>query len=188
MTALPIIETQAGDISSYIPTNVISITDGQIFLESELFHAGQRPAVNVGLSVSRVGGAAQTKLLKQVSSDLRTKLAQYRELAQFTQFGADMDEETKRTLANGEHLMEALKQACYTPLEDWKQAILLFAVSGGYADGIDVARMNDFARCLYNAFETRYGDITAELMTGDKMDASLRERVTEAVCAVVKEF
>lgn len=188
MTALPIIETQAGDISSYIPTNVISITDGQIFLESELFHAGQRPAINVGLSVSRVGGAAQTKLLRQVSSDLRTKLAQYRELEEFTQFGADMDEETKKTLTNGEHLMRALRQTCYIPLEDWKQALLLFAVSGGYADGIDTERMNDFERYLYDAFESRYEDITAELKTGNKMDSSLRERVTEAIRAIVKEF
>ncbi len=188
MTAMPIIETQAGDISSYIPTNVISITDGQIFLEEDLFHAGQRPGVNVGLSVSRVGGAAQTKLLRQVSSELRTKLAQYRELAEFTQFGADVDEETKRLLNNGEHLLEALKQSCFSPLEDWKQALLLFAVSGGYADDVDTHRMKALEARLYELCETQYPDVTEELRSGKKMDAALRQRVEEVVRAAVKEF
>ncbi len=188
MTALPIIETQAGDISSYIPTNVISITDGQIFLEEELFHAGQRPGINVGLSVSRVGGAAQTKLLKQVSSELRTKLAQYRELAEFTQFGADMDKETRSLLNNGEHLMAALKQQCFAPLEDWQQAVLLYAVSNGYADEIDTGRMKEFERFLFDSCEKDYPSVTDELKTGRKMDDSLRKDVSEMIQSIVKEF
>lgn len=188
MTALPIIETQAGDISSYIPTNVISITDGQIFLEEELFHAGQRPGVNVGLSVSRVGGAAQTKLLKQVSADLRTKLAQYRELAEFTQFGADMDSETKKLLTNGEHLTEALKQPCFAPLEDWKNALLLFAVSGGYTDELPLTRLRDFEAFLYDFCEKRCPDICGGLKTGKKMDDAFREKTAEMIRSAVREF
>ncbi len=188
MTALPVIETQAGDISSYIPTNVISITDGQIFLEGELFHAGQRPAVNVGLSVSRVGGAAQTKLLKQVSAELRTKLAQYRELNEFTQFGADMDDETKAILNNGEHLTEALKQPCYMGREDWKQALLMFTVSNGFTDSVSIERFKEFEVFLYSEFEQKYPELTRELMTGKKMDASLKNAVEEAAKCVVEEF
>ena len=171
ITALPIIETQAGDISAYIPTNVISITDGQIFLESELFHEGQRPAINVGLSVSRVGGAAQTKLMKQMSASLRTKLAQYRELADFTQLGADMDADTKRALDAGARLMEALKQGRFRPLEDWQQALLLFAVSDGYADGVEPDAMEGFERGLFAFFEEKHGPIVVRLRTGQKQPA-----------------
>ena len=188
ITALPIIETQAGDIASYIPTNVISITDGQIFLESDLFHAGQRPAVNVGLSVSRVGGSAQTKLMKQVAADLRTKLAQYRELAEFTQFGAEVDEETKRTLVNGEHLTEALKQERFSLLEDWQQALLLYTVSAGYTDEVDVHRLREFEPFLFGAFETRCPALTEALKTGAKMSADTAAEVGEAVAAIVREF
>ena len=183
ITALPIIETQAGDISAYIPTNVISITDGQIFLESELFHEGQRPAINVGLSVSRVGGSAQTKLMKQVASHLRTKLAQYRELADFTQFGTDVDDATKKTLASGQRLMEALKQERYRPLEDWMQALLLFAVSEGFADHIQPQELALFEKELFPYFETQYPEITAVLKTGKKMDETFTKQVKAALSA-----
>ncbi|MBR2613727.1 MAG: F0F1 ATP synthase subunit alpha, partial [Clostridia bacterium] len=173
ITALPIIETLAGDISAYIPTNVISITDGQIFLESDLFHEGQRPAINVGLSVSRVGGAAQTKLMKQMAASLRTKLAQYRELADFTQLGSDVDETTRATLDSGARLMEALKQNRYQPLEDWQQALLLFAVSEGFAADTPLDLMDSYEKGLFPWFESEHADLTAKLKTGAKADAEL---------------
>ncbi len=171
ITALPIIETLAGDISAYIPTNVISITDGQIFLESELFHEGQRPAINVGLSVSRVGGAAQTKLMKQMASSLRTKLAQYRELSDFTQLGSEIDEDTKKALDDGARLMEALKQGRYQPLEDWKQALLLFAVSERYAKSVELTEMPLFEKELFARFEQEYPSLVAVLRSGKKVEA-----------------
>ncbi len=183
ITALPIIETLAGDISAYIPTNVISITDGQIFLEAELFHEGQRPAINVGLSVSRVGSAAQTKLMKQVSSHLRTTLAQYRELADFTQFGTDLDDTTKKTLEAGKRLMEALKQERYRPLEDWAQALLLYAVSTGYADEVQPEKIADFEKALFPYFITRHPELVDQLKTGQKMDKALIGQLNEALAA-----
>ncbi len=183
ITALPIIETLAGDISAYIPTNVISITDGQIFLESELFHEGQRPAINVGLSVSRVGGAAQTKLMKQMASSLRTKLAQYRELADFTQLGADVDEDTKKTLNAGAHLMEALKQGRYQPLEDWMQALLLFAVSEGYADDLSLEEMAAFEQGLIAYFSKACVSIVERLKAGAKADQALLEEIRAALAS-----
>ncbi len=183
VTALPIIETLAGDISAYIPTNVISITDGQIFLDGELFHEGQRPAVNVGLSVSRVGGAAQTKLMKQMSANLRTKLAQYRELADFTQLGTDIDEETKRVLNAGACLMEALKQGRYQPLADWQQALLLFAVSEGYVTV--PAEVPAFEAGLYPFFETKYAALVDTLSTGAKADESVLANLRAALDAYV---
>ena len=183
LTALPIIETQAGDVSAYIPTNVISITDGQIFLESDLFHEGQRPAINVGLSVSRVGGAAQTKLMKQMAASLRTRLAQYRELADFTQLGTDVDEDTMRTLNAGAHLMEALKQGRYQPMEDWAQALLLFAVSEGYTDALPLDEMADFERHLIAYFEAECGELVAAMMTGAKADEALLEQLRAALAA-----
>ena len=155
VTALPVIETQMGDISAYIPTNVISITDGQIFLETDLFNSGQRPAVNVGLSVSRVGSAAQTPLMKQVSSRLRMDLAQYRELSTFAQFGSDLDDSSRKVLNAGERMMAALRQRRYAPLEDWKQALLLYAVSEGFADGIEPEEMEEFEERLYVHMEAR---------------------------------
>ena len=181
ITALPIIETLAGDISAYIPTNVISITDGQIFLASELFREGQRPAINVGLSVSRVGGAAQTKLMKQVSASLRTRLAQYRELADFTQLGTDMDEVTKRMLDSGARLMEALRQGRFAPLEDWQQALLLFAVSEGFADGVPLDGMDRFERGLFPFFEQRYAALTDGLKTGRKQTAAQLDGIRTAL-------
>lgn len=186
ITALPIIETLAGDISAYIPTNVISITDGQIFLESDLFHEGQRPAINVGLSVSRVGGAAQTKLMKQMAASLRTKLAQYRELADFTQLGSDIDETTKKALDSGSRLMEALKQSRYQPLEDWQQALLLFAVSEGFADGVKLTEMDDFEKGLYTFFAEQCPELTAKLKSGGKADAALIAELKEAIGEYLK--
>ena len=188
VTALPIIETQAGDISAYIPTNVISITDGQIFLESDLFNEGQRPAVNVGLSVSRVGSAAQTKLLKQVSGKLRMELAQYRELASFAQFGSELDRSSGAVLERGEKMMRALRQKRYEPLDDWKQALIIFSFSEGFAEGIPVSAMESFERGLYDYFETECADIVSALKTGDKMDASLESRVRSALSRYKEEI
>ncbi len=181
ITALPIIETLAGDISAYIPTNVISITDGQIFLEADLFHEGQRPAINVGLSVSRVGGAAQTKLMKQIASSLRTNLAQYRELADFTQLGSDVDETTRATLDSGARLMEALKQSRYQPLDDWQQALLLFAVSEGFAAKVPLDRIDDYEKGLFALFEADHAELTAKLKTGTKADAELLDALRSAL-------
>lgn len=186
ITALPIIETLAGDISAYIPTNVISITDGQIFLETDLFNEGQRPAVNVGLSVSRVGGAAQTKLMKQISSSLRTRLAQYRELADFMQFGSDIDDTTKKTLDSGRQLMEALRQKRYAPIEDCLQAILIFAVDKGYAQNVPQGDMEIFERELFEYIITEQSDLYNKLSLGEKMDANTMERLETALDAFVK--
>ena len=183
VTALPIIETQAGDISAYIPTNVISITDGQIFLETDLFNEGQRPAVNVGLSVSRVGGAAQTKLMKQVSSQLRMNLAQYRELATFAQFGSDLDESTRRVIASGARMMAALRQGRYAPLADWKQALLLFAVSGGSAADVAPEDMEAYEARLYAYFEAEQPELVKRLEKGAKLDAEATARLEAALAA-----
>lgn len=186
MTALPIIETLGGDISAYIPTNVISITDGQIFLETDLFNSGQRPAVNASLSVSRVGGAAQTPLKKQVSASLRTKLAQYRELEEFTQFGTDVDEETRRTLRSGRILTEMLKQARYSPVPDHLQSLLLFAVNEGYADSLEPGEYRDFEKKLYTGFEAGYPELTERLKSGKKLDPDTRKSLKEALDALTK--
>lgn len=188
ITALPIIETLGGDISAYIPTNVISITDGQIFLEGELFNEGQRPAVNVGLSVSRVGGAAQTKLMKQMAASLRTRLAQYRELADFTQLGSDIDEVTAKVLNSGAHLMEALKQGRYEPIEDWQQAILLFAVTEGFCDHIELEKMAQFEKELFVYMQENCMDIVSVLKTGAKADKELLEKIREAISAFKERF
>jgi F-type H+-transporting ATPase subunit alpha len=181
VTALPVIETQMGDISSYIPTNVISITDGQIFLETDLFNAGQRPAVNVGLSVSRVGSAAQTPLMKQVSSRLRMDLAQYRELSTFAQFGSDLDDSTRKVLAAGERMMAALGQPRYAPLADWKQALLLFAVSEGFADRVEPGDMEDYAARLYAEMEAQEPELVKRLATGKKLDEAGLSQVRTAL-------
>lgn len=180
ITALPIIETLAGDISAYIPTNVISITDGQIFLDSELFNEGQRPAVNVGLSVSRVGGSAQSKLMKQVAASLRTKLAQYRELQDFTQFGTDIDEVTKRTLDSGKKLTSTLKQGRYAPLDNWKQALILFAVSENLTGDNDLED-NTYQNGLFSFFENEKSDLASLLKSGQKMSDETKDKVREAI-------
>ena len=182
ITALPIIETLAGDISAYIPTNVISITDGQIFLDAELFNEGQRPAVNVGLSVSRVGGSAQTPSMKKVSSSLRTRLAQYRELADFMQFGSDIDDETKKTLASGRLLTEALRQPRYAPVEDNLQAILIFAVSEGYAEKITPDEMEKFEKKLFNFFCNEKSELALRIKNAKKFDDELKNSLREALC------
>ena len=183
MTALPIIETQAGDISAYIPTNVISITDGQIFLETDLFNEGQRPAINVGLSVSRVGSSAQTRLMKQVSARLRMSLAQDRELAAFAQFGSDLDDNTRKVLDAGDRMMAALRQRRFAPLSDAHQALMIFAVGDGFADKIQPEQMELFETKLFEYFDSEQPELMAVLETGKKMDEQtlelLRERLGE---------
>ena len=183
ITALPIIETQAGDVSAYIPTNVISITDGQIFLENDLFNEGQRPAVNVGLSVSRVGSAAQTKLMKQVSGKLRMELAQYRELASFAQFGSELDESSRRVLDRGERMMRALRQKRFLPLPDWKQALTVYAVSGGFAADVEPDGIEQFCGELCDFFEKERPELVKKLETGAKMDEATENEVRDSVVA-----
>ena len=170
MTALPIIETMAGDISAYIPTNVISITDGQIFLESELFNAGVRPAVNGGLSVSRVGGNAQTKAMRKVSGQLRLDLAQYRELAVFAQFGSDLDNATRDMLSQGEKLTELLKQGQYSPVPMAEQAVLLYVMTRGLATNLDVKQIADFKVKFIEFLRARYPQILLRIEQGGQMD------------------
>jgi len=183
ITALPIIETQAGDVSSYIPTNVISITDGQIFLESDLFFEGMRPAVNVGLSVSRVGSAAQTKAMKKAAGSIRVDLAQYREMAVFTQFSSDLDETTKNQLAHGNVLMELLKQPLEHPLSMHEQVIVLVAVGAGRLDMIPVKKVRDYKEKLIEYFNTEQGDICEELDKSGDMSEQLKKRILDAVDA-----
>lgn len=176
ITALPIIETQAGDVSAYIPTNVISITDGQIFLESELFNAGMRPAVNVGLSVSRVGGAAQTKAMKKVSGKMRIDLAQFRELEVFTQFSSDLDPATQALLDHGHVLMELLKQPLYNPLPLWEQVVILAASSKGCLDDIPVKNIPEFRSGLMNHFKANHKELADVIQTeGTLSDEQLSE-------------
>jgi F-type H+-transporting ATPase subunit alpha len=163
LTALPIIETQAGDVSAYIPTNVISITDGQIFLESDLFYSGQRPAVNAGISVSRVGGAAQIVAMKKVAGKLRLELAQYRELAAFAQFGSDLDKATQQQLARGARMTELLKQGQYAPLPVEKQVLILFAVTNGFTDNLPIESLGRYERELYAFIDARRGDVWTEM-------------------------
>ncbi|WP_459616623.1 F0F1 ATP synthase subunit alpha [Bordetella sp. 2513F-2] len=156
LTALPIIETQAGDVSAFVPTNVISITDGQIFLETDLFNAGVRPAINAGISVSRVGGAAQTKVIKKLSGGIRTDLAQYRELAAFAQFASDLDDATRRQLERGKRVVELLKQPQYQPLQVWELAVSLYAVNNGYLDDVDVAQVLAFEKALKDHLKAKH--------------------------------
>ena len=156
LTALPIIETQAGDVSAFVPTNVISITDGQIFLETDLFNAGVRPAINAGISVSRVGGAAQTKVIKKLSGGIRTDLAQYRELAAFAQFASDLDDATRRQLERGKRVVELLKQPQYQPLQVWELAVTLFAVNNGYLDDLEVEQILPFEKSLKDTLKSKY--------------------------------
>ncbi|HAK56880.1 MAG: F0F1 ATP synthase subunit alpha [Vicinamibacterales bacterium] len=184
LTALPIIETQAGDLSAYIPTNVISITDGQIFLESDLFHQGVRPAINVGNSVSRVGGSAQVKAMRQVAGTLRLDLAQYRELAAFAQFGSDLDKATQAQLSRGERLVELLKQPQYEPLAVERQIAMIFAGTNGLLDEVAVSDVQAFEKELYQLIETRHGAVYAAILEKKQLDDQLKADLT----AVVKEF
>lgn len=181
LTALPIIETQAGDVSAYIPTNVISITDGQIFLESDLFNSGIRPAINVGLSVSRVGGAAQIKATKQVSGNLRLDLAQYRELQAFAQFASDLDESSRKQLERGQKMVEVLKQPPYSPLPVENQVIIIFAGSKGYLDDIPTISVTKFEAELYPYIEAKYPEIFEQIRTKKAIDKELEELLHKAL-------
>ena len=183
LTALPIIETQAGDVSAYTPTNVISITDGQIYLETEMFHAGFRPAINAGLSVSRVGGAAQIKAMKKIAGPIRTELAQYRELAAFAQFGSELDDDTRERLAQGERIKEVLKQPQYQPLAVEKQIVIIYAVTRKYLLDVPVERIAEFEKGLYEFVETKYPEIYKAIReTGEinsETDALIQKAITE---------
>ena len=163
LTALPIIETQAGDVSAFVPTNVISITDGQIFLETDLFNAGVRPAINAGISVSRVGGAAQTKVIKKLSGGIRTDLAQYRELAAFAQFASDLDDATRRQLERGKRVVELLKQSQYQPLQVWELAVSLYAVNNGYLDDVEVEKVLSFEKGLKDELKNKHADLVGRI-------------------------
>ena len=188
MTALPIIETQAGDISAYIPTNVISITDGQIFLETDLFNSGVRPAINVGLSVSRVGGSAQLGAMKQVAGRLRMDLAQYRELAAFSQFGSDLDKATRDTLHRGDRMTELLKQGQFAPMEAADQVVSIFAASEGYADDVELADIARFEKELLDHVHSSYPEIKDQIMTGKKLSAEQLEKLRSVIAEFKKNF
>jgi len=188
LTALPIIETQLGDVSAYIPTNVISITDGQIYLEADLFYGGVRPAVNVGLSVSRVGGSAQIKAMRQVAGKLRLDLAQYRELAAFAQFGSDLDKATLQQLARGQRMVELLKQRQYAPLPVEKQAASIFAGSQGLLDDLPVDAVLPFEEFLFGFIERRQPQILTEVKDKKEISDTLRETLTKAINEAKAEF
>ena len=181
LTALPIIETQAGDVSAYIPTNVISITDGQIFLESDLFYSGVRPAINVGISVSRVGGNAQIKAMKQVAGTLRLELAQYREMAAFAQFGSDLDQATQRQLNRGARLVELLKQGQYEPLPVEKQILIIYAGTNGFVDELPLTALKKYEQELYSFIESRYPDIFTDILKKRELDGDLRAKMNKAL-------
>lgn len=188
MTALPIIETLAGDVTAYIPTNVISITDGQIFLEAELFYAGQRPAVNAGISVSRVGGNAQIKAMKQVSGTLKLELAQYRELASFSQFGSDLDKETKRRLDKGERLVEILKQDQYVPMPVERQVVILYAGVNDFLMDIPVSKIKIFEKSFFDYIDTHHRDIFSDITTKKQLDDELKKKLNETIEEYKKIF
>jgi len=181
LTALPIIETQAGDVSAYIPTNVISITDGQIFLETDLFYSGVRPAINVGLSVSRVGGSAQVKAMKQVAGTLRLALAQYREMAAFAQFGSDLDAATQRQLNRGARLVEILKQGQYVPLPIEKQVVSIFAANNGYVDEYETSEIQRYEQEMISFMESNYADVLATLAEKKAIDDELEGKIKAAL-------
>ena len=188
LTALPIIETQAGDVSAYIPTNVISITDGQIFLETDLFHSGFRPAINAGISVSRVGGSAQIKAMKQVAGTLRLELAQYRELQAFAQFGSDLDKATKAQLNRGARLMEILKQDLYQPMPVEKQILVILSGTAGFLDDLPVEKVKQFERDLLAYADARYAAVMAKLVEKKALDDELRAQLNEILGEFKKQF
>ena len=188
LTALPIIETQAGDISAYIPTNVISITDGQIFLQTDLFASGVRPAVDSGLSVSRVGSAAQTKAMKKVSSSLKLDLAQYHEMQSFAQFGSDLDASTKKILNHGEKVTELLKQPQYQPMSMVDQVLSLFAVKEGYMDEISVGDIAQFEKTIHKTFHANYADICKEIEEKEALSDELMEKMKNAMKDILDQF
>ena len=188
LTAIPIVETQAGDITSYIPTNVISITDGQIYLENDLFNAGVRPAMNVGLSVSRVGGKAQIKAIRQVASRLRLDLAQYRELVTFTQFGTELDKTTQAQLSRGERMVEILKQQQYEPLSIGKQVIIIYAGTRGYLDSVKVGSIKRFEKELYAFAQNKFPGLEAEIENKKELDAGLEAKLTSLITEFKAQF
>ena len=188
LTSLPIIETQAGDVSAYIPTNVISITDGQIYLEPGLFYSGVRPAINVGLSVSRVGGSAQIKAMRQVAGSLRLDLAQYREMAAFAQFGSDLDKATQAQLAKGSRLVEVLKQPQYKPLSVEKQIVIVYAGNNGYLDDFPESSLKKYEEELYTFLEEKFPEIERELKEKKELDASLEEKVGKVLTEFNSQF
>ncbi|MBT8422841.1 MAG: F0F1 ATP synthase subunit alpha, partial [Gammaproteobacteria bacterium] len=183
LTALPIIETQAGDVSAFVPTNVISITDGQIFLETDLFNAGIRPAINAGLSVSRVGGAAQTKIIKKLGGGVRLALAQYRELAAFAQFASDLDKATQDQLARGQRVTELMKQPQYSPLSVGEMAFSLLAANEGYLDDVEVAQIVAFEAALHAFLNDKYGDLLTSINDSgdfnDEIEASMKKALDD---------
>ncbi|AMO37961.1 ATP synthase F1 complex subunit alpha [Thauera humireducens] len=188
LTALPIIETQAGDVSAFVPTNVISITDGQIFLETDLFNAGIRPAINAGISVSRVGGAAQTKVVKKLSGGIRTDLAQYRELAAFAQFASDLDDATRKQLERGRRVTELMKQAQYSPMSIADMAIVLYAVNNGYFDDVDVARVLPFEAALLQFVKTKQADLVSSILSKKELDADGEKTLAAAIAEFKKSW
>ena len=188
LTALPIIETQAGDVSAYIPTNVISITDGQIYLETEMFNAGFRPAINAGLSVSRVGGAAQIKAMKKIAAPIRTELAQYRELAAFAQFGSELDADTSEKLAQGERLKEILKQPQYQPMPVAKQIVIIYAAVKKYLMDIPVEEILHFQDALLELIDTRYPEITGKITETQVIDEETEQKLIAAIQETKKEY
>jgi F-type H+/Na+-transporting ATPase subunit alpha len=188
LTALPIIETQAGDVSAYIPTNVISITDGQIFLETDLFNSGVRPAVNVGISVSRVGGSAQIKAMRQVAGSLKLELAQYRELAAFSQFGSDLDKATQAQLNRGKRLVEILKQGQFSPLPFSKQILIIFAGTSGALDDLQVEQIRDFEAELYKYVDTANPDLLRSIMDKKVLDDDLKAAMTKVIKEAKETF
>ena len=188
LTALPIIETQGGDVSAYIPTNVISITDGQIFLETELFNQGIRPAINVGLSVSRVGSAAQTKAMKKVSGSMKLELAQYREMAAFAQFGSDLDASTQQLLNRGSKLTELLKQKQYTPMTVAEQVISVFCGVKGYLDDIDLKDIAEFENKIIERCKSDKPDIIDSILSSGKLEENSEKSLIEVITNLKKTF
>jgi F-type H+-transporting ATPase subunit alpha len=188
LTALPIIETQAGDVSAYIPTNVISITDGQIFLETDLFYKGIRPAINVGLSVSRVGSAAQIKAMKQVAGKIKLELAQYREMAAFAQFASDLDASTQKLLARGARLTELLKQPQYSPMPVEEQVVSIFAGVNGYLDGIEVKNVGKFEAQFMSAIKAKHADILDAVRADREIKPETDKKLRGVLEAFAKTF
>ncbi len=188
LTALPIIETQAGDVSAYIPTNVISITDGQIYLETEMFNSGFRPAINAGLSVSRVGGSAQIGAMKKIAAPIRVELAQYRELAAFSQFGSELDDDTKEKLAQGERIREMLKQPQYQPMPVEQQVVIIYAATKKYLLDIPTEDVLRFEKELFEFIDAKYPEIFEKIRTNKKLDDSIEEQLTKAISECKKEF
>ena len=188
LTALPIIETQGGDVSAYIPTNVISITDGQIFLETELFNQGIRPAINVGLSVSRVGSAAQTKAMKKVSGSMKLELAQYREMAAFAQFGSDLDASTQQLLNRGSKLTELLKQKQYSPMTVAEQVISVFCGVKGYLDDIELKEIANFENKIIEKCKSEKPEIIESILSSGKLEEDLEQKLIEVVKQLKQTF